>query len=61
MCGGGCVAEFADDGGEEEGRAVEGADDAPVHLIAKFASAAGSVGIGVGATNSTGQGRFANQ
>ena len=31
-CGGG-VAEFADDGGEEEGGAVEGADDAPVHWL----------------------------
>ena len=31
LCSGGCVAEFADDGWEEEGGAVEGADDAPIH------------------------------
>lgn len=31
LCGGGKVAEFADDGGEEERGAVEWANDAPVH------------------------------
>ncbi len=31
--GGRCVAEFADDGGEEKGGAVEGADNSPVHWI----------------------------
>lgn len=30
---GGCVAEFADDGWEEEGGAVEGTDNSPVHWI----------------------------
>lgn len=31
LCGGGSVAEFADDGGEEEGGAVQWTNNAPVH------------------------------
>ena len=46
LCGGGCVAEFADDAREEEGGAVERADDAPVHWISSFVSAASSAGMG---------------
>ena len=60
---GGCVAEFTDDAGEEEGGAVERTDDAPVHWIHKTFQCCipGEMQVvGGWKTNSTKRGRFAN-